>query len=123
MGLDMYAYALAPEDVTQPTDFNVQAPSSQEIHYWRKHPNLHGWMEDLYRQKGGVELFNGTPVELTEEDIDCLQASILDGTLPETDGFFFGSSDGSETEDDLEFICKARDALADGLCVAYTSWW
>jgi hypothetical protein len=19
------------------------------IHYWRKHPNLHGWMEQLYR--------------------------------------------------------------------------
>jgi hypothetical protein len=43
--------------------------------------------------------------------------------LPPTEGFFFGESDGSETEDDLAFIAKARKALADGLTVFYYAWW
>ena len=28
----------------------------EELHYWRKHPNLQGWMENLYREKGGQDL-------------------------------------------------------------------
>ena len=43
--------------------------------------------------------------------------------LPKTTGFFFGESDGSEQEDDLEFIAKAREALAADKFVYYTSWW
>jgi hypothetical protein len=43
--------------------------------------------------------------------------------LPSTIGFFFGESDGSETEVDLEFIGKARDALMEGATVLYDSWW
>jgi len=38
-------------------------------------------------------------------------------------GFFFGSSDGTELEDDLKFIAKAREALAQNQFVLYSSWW
>jgi len=31
-------------------------------------------------------------------------------------------SDGSEVDDDLAFVAKARDALADGLALLYVSW-
>jgi hypothetical protein len=40
-----------------------------------------------------------------------------------TDGFFFGKSNGSEQEDDLAFVAKARKAIAAGQTVFYSSWW
>jgi hypothetical protein len=74
MGLDMYAYAAAKEDSAW-NDGN-----HRELTYWRKHPNLHGWMEELYRAKGGnVEMFNGVELELTWEDLEVLERDILLG--------------------------------------------
>lgn len=121
MGLDMYGMTLkhAPE---APVDFD--ATDAVHIHYWRKHPNLHGWMERLYREKGGADpQFNCANLLLTREDIDRLEADIAAGNLPQTSGFFFGESDGSERDDDRQFIGKAREAFAAGLAVAYSSWW
>jgi len=121
MGLDMYACTLREPPAT-PVDFKAEEVS--ELHYWRKHPNLHGWMEQLYREKGGTDdSFNCVNLQLTAEDLDRLAAAIRDRNLPQTEGFFFGASDGSEIEDDLAFIAKARDALAAGLTVFYSSWW
>jgi hypothetical protein len=48
----------------------------------------------------------------------------MEGSLPETGGFFFGSdSDDHYTEQDLEFVENARKALDDGQTVVYSSWW
>ena len=129
MGLDMYAYR-TPVQISKPVDFqhevydhNTQAEATQ-IHYWRKHPNLHGWMEKLYYQKGGQkESFNCSPVELTLDDLYILEADINYSKLPGTEGFFFGESDGSEREDDLQFIQDARLAIEEGDRVFYDSWW
>lgn len=121
MGLDMYAHTTT-EQPAAPVDF--KAEEVREIHYWRKHPNLHGWMEQLYRAKGGKDAtFNCVNLQLTAEDFDQLEAAIRDNGLPATIGFFFGISDGSEIEDDLDFVAKARQALAAGLTVFYSSWW
>lgn len=122
MGLDMYAYTTATPHLP-PVDFD--APSdTQRIHYWRKHPNLHGWMQQLYVEKGGIATsFNCVNVALTEADLDRLEDAIRRQRLPETIGFFFGLSDGSEAEDDLAFIALARAAIARGLAVFYSSWW
>jgi hypothetical protein len=117
----MYACAIS-EAPARAVDF--KAEGAAEIHYWRKHPNLHGWMEQLYRDKGGEEAsFNCVNVQLTAGDLDDLELAIKASVLPETNGFFFGASDGSEREDDLRFIAKAREALAGNLTVFYTSWW
>jgi hypothetical protein len=62
-------------------------------------------------------------VVLDKADLDRLEADIRAKRLPETAGFFFGQSDGSEIDDDLDFIAKAREAIAVGLTVYYTSWW
>lgn len=121
MGLDMYAYA-TNDRPTCPVDFETD--NHVRLHYWRKHPGLHGWMEELYREKGGqADTFNCVSVELTTDDLDHLEADIKAGALPETCGFFFGESDGSEAEDDLQFITKARETLATGASVYYSSWW
>ena len=121
MGLDMYALSATwkPE---KPVDFAIGATC--QLHYWRKHPDLHGWMERLYREKGGNDaVFNCVPVRLVEADLDRLEADVRADALPLTGGFFFGASDGSEMADDLAFIAEARAAMAAGRTVFYISWW
>lgn len=126
MGLDMYAIATKAKFETEvDLDFtNVKITESDDLHYWRKHPNLHGWMRDLYVSKGGKSTdFNGDCVVLTSKDLDNLYQDIIDDELPNTAGFFFGQTDGSEKEDDLKFVADARNAIRNGLTVYYTSSW
>ncbi|MDA8746027.1 phosphoglycerate kinase [Rubripirellula amarantea] len=120
MGLDMYAY-ITTEPIDRLVDFTVT--DYETLHYWRKHPNLHGWMEQLYYEKGGEQDFNCVPVVLTSTDIDQLEAAIVHHELPTTSGFFFGQSQGGEYENDLVFTAKARKAIAEGYTVYYLSWW
>ena len=99
--------------------------ASEEIHYWRKHPNLHGWMEQIYRIKGGDTNsdFNGDRVVLNNDDLNTLEEDLMEGNLPKTGGFFFGESDGTEIDDDLLFVSEAKQAIKEGYTVYYTSWW
>jgi hypothetical protein len=127
MGLDMYAYSVRGETLPHPVNFKlgqVGSDNVQELHYWRKHPDLHGWMEALYYRKGGsAECFNCEPVQIELSDLDDLESAIKGKTLPDTSGFFFGDSDGTEIEDDLKFIADARAEIAKGNAVVYDSWW
>lgn len=124
MGLDMYAYKVAPNDAISPIEI-AKGAERYELHYWRKHHDLHGWMEALYRSKGGTEEFNCEPVELTEEDLNNLATAIEQGHLPPTTGFFFGNNppDADSNSEDMDFIQKARKALDSGMKVYYDSWW
>ena len=140
MGLDMYAHRVA-DDGRRPlpdvdADFTDDDRTTDEngkplfrlvnaqFYYWRKHPNLHGWMHRLYEQKGGTDpAFNCNSVRLTVEDIDALEVAVRFGTLPSTSGFFFGESTPDDREDDLEFIKRARAAIAEGDAIYYSSWW
>ena len=128
MGLDQFAYKTKVK-LTKEVDFQDEVYGDEvereEIHYWRKHPNLHGFMENLYREKGGEHGFNCRPVVLTQDDINKLANMILDKELPKTRGFFFGQSFGDDAEenDDLEFCRKASEAIKEGYTVFYDSWW
>ena len=105
-------------------DYENQIVKTEEVAYWRKHPDLHGWMEQLYRKKGGTEKsFNGDTVLLTEEDIDNLKIAVLTGRLPSTSGFFFGDSNQEINLADLEFIEKAKQAIKEGYTIYYYSSW
>ena len=118
MGLDQYAMVRLD---TKDKEGNW---NEEELAYWRKHPNLQGFMENLYAEKGGTENFNCVDLELTLEDIDSLEISVKGEELPETGGFFFGEdSDEWYKESDLEFCANARKALNDGQTVVYSSWW
>ena len=135
MGLDQYAYAKTSED----------SEEQEELAYWRKHNRLHGWMEDLYKDKGNTiteegfgNSFNCVPVQLTLSDLEQLEAHVEDKSLPETGGFFFGGDSYEQRDDDdkvfadgdyfykgvdLQFIADARKAIAEGKEVYYDSWW
>ena len=121
MGLDMYACKTL-EKITQPVDFSIE--QAELLQLWRKHPNLHGWMEMLYREKGGKGPdFNCDTVLLSLQDLERLESDVKNDTLPCTDGFFFGITDGTEKEEDLMFIENARGAIKQGYQVFYDSWW
>jgi hypothetical protein len=120
MGLDMYAYK-TKEPVA---DYGFKRPEDcVEIQYWRKHSNLHGWMEELYHRKGGTDKFNLTPVRLDKADIDALENAVNNNQLPHTTGFFFGKSQPEDKADDLLFITAARQAIKEGYTVFYAAWW
>lgn len=138
MGLDMYAYVAAREgqerDHWDSGDFdpytgdytNHKVSKPIEIAYWRKHPNLHGWMYRLWTSKGNHGDFNGDELELTWEDIDQLEHDLNAGTVKEVNatGFFWGDpSDEYYRETDLAFIKEARAQLFLGLRVFYNSSW
>ena len=138
MGLDQYAYAAAKagqqdayyddenydKDDADPT--KIGPP--RELAYWRKHPNLQGWMERLWHQKQSDAAeqtsFNGIELELTWEDLERLEQDVIASNLPSTSGFFFGNeSDDYYRDTDLEFIRNAKAELFMGLKVFYNSSW
>ena len=140
MGLDMYAYVATREN--QQRDYyegaewndtakdyvNTKVNKPREIAYWRKHPNLHGWMERLWDAKGDHgrtgQDFNGVELELTAEDLDELERAVTHHQLPATSGFFFGNnSDQHYYDSDLAFIKAARTEMFMGLKVFYNSSW
>lgn len=139
MGLDQYAYAASKagakdeyyEEKYERDNKDAQDPTI-ELAYWRKHPNLHGWMEELWIAKGhpGVSgnasdiMFNGVELELTFDDIIKLESDIKSNNLPATTGFFFGSnSDEYYKNQDLEFVYEAKSRLFLGQKVFYNSSW
>ena len=131
MGLDMYAYVAKKEgqmrDYYESYDYDTDSgpvAKPREIAYWRKHPNLHGWMHKLWNERGHSGDFNGDELELTFEDLDRLEYVVKHKELPGTTGFFFGNdSDDHYRADDLEFIKQARSELTQGMRVFYNSSW
>jgi hypothetical protein len=104
---------------------NTKVSKPRELAYWRKHPNLHGWMEQLAKKKNlQYGSFNGVEIELTAEDLDELERAVTHKQLPATNGFFFGNdADEHYYESDLSFIKNARAELFFGLKVFYNSSW
>ena len=108
---------------------NPKVNKPRQICYWRKHPNLHGWMAQRWLAREGNSLretdnFNGIEFELTREDLDDLEATVKARELPATSGFFFGSdADDHYYADDLKFIQEARAEMFLGLKVFYNSSW
>ena len=123
MGLDQYANARKGEPTTDDEGYTYYE-DSMELAYWRKHPNLQGWMESLWRVKGNDGEFNCEEIQLTLDDLDNLERSLDNEALPETVGFFFGAdADDHYAEQDREFIREARAAIKQGYTVIYSSWW
>ncbi|MCC6716322.1 MAG: phosphoglycerate kinase [Acetobacteraceae bacterium] len=124
MGLDQYANLYRAEDAAGVSVDIDEAKSVGSLFYWRKHPNLQGWMKQLYHAKGGQdEGFNTNTVRLDSEDLDALEEAVNGGKLPHTEGFFFGESQPEHADEDRQFLKLARAAIAEGYVVFYDSWW
>lgn len=125
MGLDQYAIALedAPD---RAVDFDLDLDESEIFFRWRKHPNLHGFIRDIYQRKGGGDWQWGEfagPVVLDKGDLDAIEKATKEGTLPVTEGFFFGQSRPEDRERTLRFVDQARTRMSLGDTIAYMSSW
>lgn len=146
MGLDQYAYCglkagqrgefYETGEYVDGEFVNKNVVNPRDIAYWRKHPNLQGWMEKLWISKGYPGLspgdkkyshtFNGIELELTLDDINKLEEDIKNGAVAElnTTGFFFGNpSDDYYREKDLQFCRDAKFELFLKNRVFYNSSW
>ena len=94
---------------------------SEMVQHWKGHWDLHLWMDQVYELKGGRgspgSAFNEATVEITAFDIDALEEDMLAHSLP------LGDTGPEHRESDLEFINKARTALAGGRSLYYVGWW
>jgi len=122
MGLDMYLFAKRPGD---------SPDEREEIAYWRKHPNLHGFIVSNFPHNDpNAPDDNCVPFPLTDENLAAVQDAVRARKLEFTSGFFFGhsywqandDSDGERSRLDLEDIAKleaGRQAIRDGKEVFY----
>ena len=96
MGLDMY---LTGKKFVMDTRLDLRedgfrlCSKTLELGYWRKHPNLHGYIVQTFGD-GKDECQN---IHLGESyRIRAIIAAIKARELPDTTGFFFGVSDPSD---------------------------
>lgn len=125
MGLDMYANRVEKGiELEGDFGFSLEGTDAVEIKYWRKFNNLHGWMEELYHNKGGLDEFNCVNLKLTLEDLEQLKLEASE--LKPTTGFFFGSQNAMEPEDveDVVTFCDlAINEIKEGNTIVYSAWY
>lgn len=117
MGLDMYLtgrkvlFSKFMETPIVEDDFPV-VTIEVELGYWRKHPDLHGYIVAQFAN--GED--NQKPIELNADDITNIIEAIRNLKLPKTEGFFFGASNTSEEQQakDIKVFQKALEWLKSG---------
>ena len=121
MGLDMYLegrkYLMSNYDDPDKDEKEDGFPVREKglsLGYWRKHPNLHGYIVQTFAE-GRDECQD---IELDVPKLKAIIAAVEKKELPHTTGFFFGESDGSEDEETLAILKKAIDWL-DRVCVKH----
>ena len=126
MGLDMYVKTVKATDISEDTDIDFEIADTveqTEFMYWRKHHDLHGFMEELYNKKGGEKEFNCVNLRLREADLDELEVALKAKALPATTGFFFGNNppDEDSLKEDLISVKECRNAILGGCAVIYSA--
>lgn len=119
MGLDQNWMIKTPDDFDHPYE---------SIAYHRKFNALEGFMANIWHRDHEDE-FNCCYLHITNEILDELEATVKDGKLVPTSGFFFGKTEmdeyyKAEVKELLEeIIPKVRKLLAQDKIIYYTSWW
>lgn len=93
MGLDMYL---------------MEEGSEREIAYWRKHPNLHGFIVNEFA--GGVDECQRIP--LTLDAVKKIISATKEDRLPHTTGFFFGVSGADDKIHTLEVFTRLFEDMS-----------
>lgn len=107
MGLDMYLngekFFMEPYEQGN----NPKRSETYELGYWRKHPDLHGYIIERYAD--GVD--NCEQVFLAEYCLLDILEAVENNDLPHTEGFLFGETDGSEREETISILKNAIEWL------------
>lgn len=134
MGLDMYMrgerypFGSKKNGWTKPMEEGFEVVTvTLELGYWRKHPNLHGYIVQTFAD--GVD--ECQRIRLSKDNLIQIRKAVsVPSSLPVTSGFFFGQSYGTqqEADEDVAIIDKAiawLDAQSDDECrqVYYQASW
>lgn len=87
MGLDMYLTGKRYFHNRQ-RQRGERKSEQYDLGYWRKHSNLHGFIVDTFAD--GVD--ECQEIDMSADRIRLVIQAIQDRALPETTGFFFGTS-------------------------------
>lgn len=104
MGLDMYLegrkfHMGAGPDFKRPEEDGFPLREKiLELGYWRKEPDLHGYIVDKFAD-GKDECQD---IYLSAENMEDIRAAVRERRLPHTTGFFFGASCDPESQDPQE---------------------
>lgn len=111
MGLDMYLngeryFMDRPPPPPGKPAFKAEI---YELSYWRKHPNLHGYIVQEFAD--GKDECQEIP--LGEDELIQIMEAVKANELPHTTGFFFGVSEGTpeERQEDLNILQSALEWL------------
>ena len=115
MGLDMYLRGekFLWSDWNNPANNRTEdgfkvSTLTLELGYWRKHPNLHGYIVNTFAE--GVD--ECQRIDLNENQLQQIIDAVNNpSSLPHTEGFFFGQSDGNERDDDVKQLTAALEWL------------
>ena len=112
MGLSQYIYVTEKtklkDNGTDLADYDA-IRDDKEFFEWRKHWDLHGFLEQVYLEKGGKEPATWDVVQLTEKDIDDLKYALDKNELPwNKKCFFWDDSPEFKQEQTNEFVDKAK---------------
>jgi len=96
MGLDMFLCGRkTPRSEPKRTEDGFEVTEvTIELGYWRKHPDLHGYIVQTFA--GGVD--ECQKINLSTDDMRDIIHAINAGELPHTQGFFFGESENTPDE-------------------------
>ncbi len=80
-----------------------------DLGYWRKHPDLHGFIVETFAD----QIDDCKPVYLDSDHIKLTIVAINENQLPQTEGFFFGESDNDDEQkaEAIEILTKALQWL------------
>lgn len=109
MGLDMYLegdkfyWQFRDNGKCFTEDGHRLVKKTFELGYWRKHPNLHGFIVENFG--GGID--ECQRICLSEENLKEIIRAVKEDRLPETQGFFFGESGDPNDQNTIEQLEKA----------------
>ena len=107
MGLDMSLVGKKYSGFNDMEDGIRVLHKAYELAYWRKHPDLHGYIVECFAD--GVDECQEIP--LSREDLEQIISAVEDDDLPTTDGCFFGESGSADDQDTIAQIKKAIEWL------------
>lgn len=126
MGLDSNFYRVHKEAINTSTDFEVNRDKYNvtDVAYFRKNSALQGWMQQLYRSKGGTDLeFNCCNVVVTIDDLLILHKQLKANKVLPTNGFFFGEMDDDKYENLKQEVVKMIDDYDPEYVYYYFAWY
>ncbi len=122
MGLDMFFFR-QPVSAPAPGSEGFNDESLVEIQYFRKHSDLHGFLEEIWVRAHPEEEFNCVFMPITEEVLKDIQYLVDAPDKQKYEGFFWGESMEEQWEKTKELLPKIARAIGAGDRVFYYSWW